>query len=1252
MATLALTIGGKVLGTALGGPIGGAVGSVVGSMIGGMIDSRLFPPERRQVEGPRADSLEVTVAAEGTPLPVVQGWARVQALPIWATRLREQVNTESSGGKGAPSVPAQTSTTYRYFATVAFAVATAPGGTGPAVAHFGRAWVDRKPIDLRALGARFYTGAEDQDPDPAIAAVEGATSAPAYRGTAYIVVENWDITDYGARLPVLDVEVCRPIGVMEPLVQGVNIGPGATEWGYGTTRVIKQDTGTANKENGWRSSVEPDFTASLRTLRETLPAVRSASLIVAWFGSSLDAGACLVRPLVEVPVKATSTGWAVAGLTRETAGVVPLVDGRPAYGSTPSDSSVVEAIAALKAEGFAVTLYPFLLMDAPGFPWRGRIAPAADGTASARTAVNAFFDRWRLFLLHMAGLAQQAGGVDTLLLGGELVGLTRARDNAGAYPGVERLMALAAEMQSTGAAATIGYAADWSEYHSHRPDDGSGDVIFNLDPLWAHPAIGFVGIDAYFPLADWRNTPGEMDRDEAAGKLGPYCLDYLKGNVEGGELWDWYYASAADRAAQTRTPIIDGSAAAEHWVFRQKAVRAWWSNAHHNRPGGTRSGTPTAWVPRSKPIRWCEYGAPAIDKAANQPNVFFDPKSTESSVPHFSTGARDDFAQRQYLRAWLEYWRDHNESHAGVPLVDLTRSHAWVWDARPWPEFPVQADVWADSANYRRGHWLNGRAGSAPAAEAIAEILDTAGYPQAADTAFAWGVVDGWAGASNLTARSALQAFEQALRIDAFEAWGGLVFQARAAATSWGVVALDGLADSDELVERERSDWRNPPRAALLRFRDSYADWQLGLARAEIGTGIEAGQAEADLPLGLDHERAMPMAEAWLRDVVEGRELVAFDAPPSAAALQPGRIVQVPVGAELRSFMVQGVTVGSARRVEARSFDQAGVVAVGGGVAAASKRSGFAEPGVPVLYLMDLPQLTPDAAAQSGYLAAWATPWLGVDVFAGDAEAGPWVLSASLGRPSALGVLTADLAAGPPETWSAGPLELRLFAGTLDSLSAAEVLGGRNALAVETAGGWEVLGFRQAELIAASTWRLTGLVRGRLGTEAAAQAGAATGAKVAVLDVALGQPLMTPADINRPRWWRHGPTGRDIAGPLYATAPHTFGGRGLVPRAPAWLRGSANGLGGVALAWQRRSRVPGPLWADPPLGEETERWRVRIFAEASAVPVREAESTGSSWTYAAADRAADALGARFEVGVAQWSAVVGWGDEARATIAV
>lgn len=550
---------------------------------------------------------------------------------------------------------------------------------------------------------------------------------------------------------------------IENMLKGVTVIPGATEFGYATTKITKDFGGEQIQPENWLSNkTESDMVVAIEQLLERAPNLEHVSLVVAWHGTDLRIGECEVKPKVERPDKDTTPRvWQVAGVTRATAEVVSYVDGYPAAGGAPADWSIYEAVVFLKSKGLRVTLYPFILMDIPAgntlpnpysddaedegqpaFPWRGRItvSPAAgfvgtvDKTATAATQVSAFFgtaavsdfsfngttkivnytgpDEWsfRRFILHMATIGE-AAGADDFLIGSELVGITTIRSDASTYPSVAALKTLAADCRSIlGGSVRIGYAADWSEYHSHRPGDGSNDVFFHLDPLWSDSNIDFIGIDNYFPISDWRD--GEQHLDFYEGWRSIYDLGYLESNIESGEAYDWFYASMEDRIAQVRTPIND-TAEGKHWVFRQKDVRNWWGNAHYNRPGGVESGTPTAWVPEGKPIVFTELGCPCVDKGPNQPNVFVDPKSSESYTPFFSDGIRDELVQRAFLEAWLKYWaapgRNPVSGVYGGPMLDMDSLAVWTWDSRPYPAFPQRSDFWSDSFNWQLGHWLNGR---------------------------------------------------------------------------------------------------------------------------------------------------------------------------------------------------------------------------------------------------------------------------------------------------------------------------------------------------------------------------------------------------------------------------------------------------------------------------------------------------------------------------------------------------------------
>ncbi len=145
--------------------------------------------------------------------------------------------------------------------------------------------------------------------------------------------------------------------------------------------------------------------------------------------------------------------------------------------------------------------------------------------------------------------------------------------------------------------------------------------------------------------------------------------------MAGGEGYDWYYADAAARQNQTRSAITDG-AYGKPWVFRYKDLKSWWLNSHYDRPGGIEAGAPTAWVPQSKPFRFTEAGCPAIDKGANQPNVFLDAKSSESLRPYFSGGQRDDLIQNRYVAALGEYWS--SRSAQAIPYPRSTAARWWT----------------------------------------------------------------------------------------------------------------------------------------------------------------------------------------------------------------------------------------------------------------------------------------------------------------------------------------------------------------------------------------------------------------------------------------------------------------------------------------------------------------------------------------------------------------------------------------------
>ena len=1322
MATLVLSAVGTVLGGVFG-PVGALVGRGLGALAGGLIDNyalnALSPATH--VQGPRLKDLQVQASTEGAPIPRIYGRVRLAGQIIWATRLEEVAHTERHGGKGGG--PKVKTTTYRYFANFAIALCEGP------VARIERVWADGKPLDVEADGIvmRFYPGDEAQSPDPLIVAKEGADNAPAYRGVAYVVFERLALEKFGNRIPQLSFEVVRPVDDVAEKVRAVNIIPGAGEFFCDpevVTRAPDTDAplipglpglrprGEAENENAHATEKRSDWAVSIDQLQAAAPNLDAAALVASWFGDDLRCGHCAIRPKVEVAEKITHPEeWRVAGLTRADAETVSTHDGRPAYGGTPSDNAVIRAIRDLHARGLKPVLYPFVMMDIPignalpdpytgaagqpSYPWRGRItcdpAPgrsaSPDKSADVNAQLAAFIGTaqpsdfgldgdeviysgpgewsYRRFILHYAWLAKAAGDVHAFLIGSELRGLTWLRDGPGTYPFVQALKQLAADVKAIlGPSVKVGYAADWSEWFGHHPQDGSGDVYFHLDPLWSDANIDFIGIDNYMPLSDWRAGVDHLDAQ--AGADGNYDQDYLKANIAGGEGYDWYYANAADRDVQARTPITDG-AHDKPWVFRYKDILNWWKNPHHDRPGGVESATPTAWVPESKPIWFTEAGCPALDKGANQPNVFFDPKSSESALPHFSSGRRDDAMQKAYMRALMDYWSApgaHNPVSGayGGPMVDPSRIFFWAWDARPYPWYPALADVWGDTDSYEHGHWLNGRLDAVSVETLIAAILDDWDFPANRRAIAATGAqVTGYVIDRPMSARAALEPLLTAFAVDVRESGQGLQFFRRQVRVVADVATAEVVETGAEapLFEQTRAEVAEVPRAITfisLEEAADHAQTALHLRATAQGGIVSSGAIDAGrepslhvtLPASLPQAVAGGHAAVLLKLARAGRERLALALGPHHLALEPGDVFRFR-GRQWRIERI--VEEGPHRRVEAVLQDP---LALEPPPFPARRRRDAANRPLPVPFtlLLDVPRLRDAHDAKHPYAAAYSRPWPGAVALKKQGGESAIFLEA----PAIVGELLDELPAALPWLFQRGvSVRVRLFRGALESVTEEALFAGANAAAIgdESTGVFEVVQFRNAVLEAENVWRLSMFLRGQRGSEPELASWPA-GSRFVLLNGALAQAAMVGLpDIGLTLSLRAGPASRDEADETWATFQAPFTGRALRPLHPVHLRARKLVNGDIRFTWVRRSRLPeaADVWGagEAPLAETAERYLLKIVDGAE---VRRAqETTAPEYLWTAAQQAADfpsGLPPTLTVRVAQVSEVFGpgaWQEE-------
>ena len=1226
---------------------GGAIGGFIGSTLGAHIDQALLGQDSQH--GPRLTEMPVQTSADGAPIPLLFGRARIAGQVIWAARLTERAEKSSVGGKGG----GPTRVDYQY--SISFAVGLCEGE----ISGIGRIWANGALMDLTGINYRLHRGTDGQAADALIETIEGADNTPAFRGLAYVVFEDLPLDAYGARIPNLSFEVFRPAQSssdetrLEDLVRGVDLIPASGEFSYETQTIVRDiSPGRDQAENVNNGRGLPDLIAALDDLENQLPNCRSILLVSAWFGDDLRCGECQIRPGVESRDKVTRpVSWAVAGQDRTTAWLVTQMDGQPVFGGTPSDASLVAAMQEIRARGFSVSLYPFILMDiASGnalpdpwgtaeqaaFPWRGRItchpAPgqpeSADQTLAADTQVTNFFgaasagdfeisngvvhysgpEEWsfRRFILHHAALAK-AGGASGFLIGSEMRGLTQIRGASG-FAAVDQLCDLADSARAIlGSGVRLSYAADWSEYFGFQPGDGSGDLFFHLDPLWSHDAIDAVAIDWYVPLSDWREGTSHLD-SELSDSI--HDRAFLASQMEGGEGYDWYYASAEDRDFQIRTPITDG-AYGKPWVYRYKDIRNWWGNFHHDRIGGVEQSAATNWRPESKPIWITETGCPAVDAGSNQPNVFVDPKSAESQLPYASRGAGDDLIQRRYVEAVISYWdtaAGHNpvSSDYGGPMVDTDSIHVWTWDARPFPDFPARQEVWADGANWRLGHWISGRASLAPLQGVVEDLCRRVDL--VADFSNLDGVVSGFLLDRPVTARAALETLSLAHGFDLADGAEGPRFFGRDAASAWSV-GLDEavISDSAGAVTRTSAPSGSQLQDVRIRFIEDQGDYAPGSVQAR-GPAADPGRVlDLSWPLLSDGINARAWALDILNDAAASAQALEFSLPPSRMAVEAGDVIRLGPDVTVDAYRVASATGLGVRALHAEG--RAGRCA---SLAGPTPRDGPHLPwsSTPEVVVIDMPLLIDDDAGRDGPLiAAYCDRWSGrLRVLAGT-DASDMTERTYIDTRANIGVVQNELAIAAPGRWhETASLIISWASSDIASVDRLAVLNGANQLAIQTLSGeWRTVQFATATMVSPGTFRIESLLHDDVCGEFRIE----TGARAVMLSPRLQVLPVSQRERSVSLNYSVCDVGAPLASVHCASGCFLYEGRDLEPLAPVHIK-AVRHVYGIQISWLRRTRVGGDDWAPPdvPLGETDERYRVDILAGGEQVATR--ETTASS----------------------------------------
>lgn len=524
------------------------------------------------------------------------------------------------------------------------------------------------------------------------------------------------------------------------------------------------------------------------------------------------------------------------------------------------------------------------------------------------------------------------------------------------------------------------------------------------------------------------------------------------------------------------------------------------------------------------------------------------------------------------------------------------------------------------------------------------------------DVASMHGRIDGMVLTSRCDARGCIEALQKVFLFDVVERDGKLRFVPRGGAPVASLTEDDLVRQDDgTLVTVTRTQEEDLPRQVDVTYTSPANDYQSNTQSARRLYCSTKTIQTVSLPLSLADNMAREVADHLLYAAWSERETLSFRLSLAQGRLDPTDVIELTADGTTQRLRLTGVQLGDGNiAVEAVIDDADVLISESEGGAAGSKPKILRSVPPSVALLLDLPPLREDDDGTSFYAAVsyngtdTATRWSGAALQSSRDGGASWQSLADLRRAATWGTCRTVLGDGQIATWDeANTLEVVLAHGTLESRDRAAVLAGSNAAAL----GSEIVQFREAALIGVDTYRLSGLLRGRRGTENSATGHVANERFVLLrsddlvritgqLDL-IGAPVLI----------------RAVTYGLYAgdqpTQSFTNTATALKPFAPTHAKGARDPASGDwVVTWTRRTRLGG-TWldgADATLGESGEAYEVDILAD-NAVR-RTLTSTTPAITYTAAQQVADfaVLQTTLSLRLYQLSALIGRGNPCEVTL--
>lgn len=348
------------------------------------------------------------------------------------------------------------------------------------------------------------------------------------------------------------------------------------------------------------------------------------------------------------------------------------------------------------------------------------------------------------------------------------------------------------------------------------------------------------------------------------------------------------------------------------------------------------------------------------------------------------------------------------------------------------------------------------------------------------------------------SAYAAIAPLAQVFPIDIGESGGALRVTSREAAPLATIHAEELAAREDAGSAGTRFELADSgaialPNQATLTYLDATRDYQTNAQIARRNAGFQSGAiVNASVPITLDNATARRAVDQILREPQIKRKSARFSYSRKFAFLRPGDCIVVQSGALSVPLRIASLTRGyngviDCSAVRADPYSAQGSAAASSAVVPSQV---VADVGESDLYMFNAPILLPNETPDALNYAIGSADdgWRGAALFRSQDGGSTYARVASQSTRSNVGDVALAVPSGPADYFdelSTITVVLRYPTRTLSSTSVDNLLSGANACWIGSADGatGEVLQYLDATLTAPNTYQLSGLLRGRRGTE-------------------------------------------------------------------------------------------------------------------------------------------------------------------------